>query len=158
MSDSGRNGGSWWARFSALPNDNPAKTVVITLAVALAGSVLVAYGRTRILCTACVEDGVPPWLVNSGMGWVTGEYGMLPGSTSTRKARADRTGKADSRALEISRFIGRCMRAPRSPLPWLSSDTSAGQGPVVPSGETASQVFQRRSRASGGITRRSMAW
>jgi len=76
-----------------------------------AGSVLVAYGQTRVLCTACVEDGVPPWMMNTGRGWVTAEYGMLPGSTNTRKARAERTGRTDSRALEISRFIGRCARA-----------------------------------------------
>ena len=54
------------------------------------GSVLVSYGRTRVLCTACVEDGVPHWLANQGRGWVTGEYGMLPGSTGSRKAREAR--------------------------------------------------------------------
>ena len=74
------------------------------------GSVLVSFGRTRVLCTACVEDGVPPWMERNGLGWVTAEYGMLPGSTESRKMREGRTGKADSRALEISRFIGRCMR------------------------------------------------
>ncbi len=99
-----------------------------------AGSVLVAYGKTRVLCTACVEEGVPPWLVNSGMGWVTGEYGMLPASTSSRKARADRIGKADSRSLEISRFIGRCMRAVvdrraiRDRTIWLDCDVLQADG------------------------------
>jgi ribonuclease PH len=99
-----------------------------------AGSVVVAYGRTKVLCTASVEDGVPPWLVNSGKGWVTGEYGMLPGSTGTRKARADRTGKADSRSLEISRFIGRCMRAIvdrraiRDRTVWLDCDVLQADG------------------------------
>jgi ribonuclease PH len=76
-----------------------------------AGSVLVCYGRTRVLCTASVEEGVPPWRVSSGLGWVTGEYGMLPGSTGSRKAREGRTGRPDSRGLEISRLIGRCLRA-----------------------------------------------
>jgi len=76
-----------------------------------AGSVLTSFGRTRVLCTACVEDGVPPWLMNSGKGWLTGEYGMLPAATDGRKAREGRTGKTDSRSLEISRFIGRCLRA-----------------------------------------------
>ena len=75
-----------------------------------AGSVLVSYGKTRVLCTASVEDGVPPWLSNQGRGWVTAEYGMLPGSTGSRKAREARTGKVDSRGLEISRLIGRCLR------------------------------------------------
>jgi len=76
-----------------------------------AGSVLVDYGKTRVLCTACIEEGVPPWLMHQGKGWVTGEYGMLPGSTSNRKARESRTGRTDSRALEISRLIGRSLRA-----------------------------------------------
>ena len=99
-----------------------------------AGSVIVAYGNTKVLCTACIEEGVPPWLVNSGKGWVTGEYGMLPGSTSSRKARADRTGKADSRSLEISRFIGRCMRAIvdrraiRDRTIWLDCDVLQADG------------------------------
>ena len=55
-----------------------------------AGSVLVSYGRTRVLCTACIEDGVPRWLMGRGSGWVTAEYGMLPGSTGQRKAREAR--------------------------------------------------------------------
>jgi ribonuclease PH len=88
-----------------------------------AGSVVVAYGRTKVLCTASVEDGVPPWLVNSGKGWVTGEYGMLPGSTGTRKARADRTGKADSRSLEI---VDR--RAIRDRTVWLDCDVLQADG------------------------------
>lgn len=75
-----------------------------------AGSVLVSFGKTKLLCTASVEDGVPPWLNNSGQGWLTAEYGMLPGSTGSRKAREGRIGKPDSRALEISRLIGRCLR------------------------------------------------
>ena len=99
-----------------------------------AGSVLVSYGDTRVLCTACVEEGVPPWLMNQGKGWVTGEYGMLPGSTNSRKARAERTGRADSRALEISRFIGRCMRsivdlkAIRDKTIWLDCDVLQADG------------------------------
>ena len=99
-----------------------------------AGAVLVSYGNTKLLCTACVEEGVPPWLVNSGKGWVTGEYGMLPGSTSSRKARVDRTGRADSRSLEISRFIGRCMRAVvdrkaiRDRTIWLDCDVLQADG------------------------------
>jgi ribonuclease PH len=99
-----------------------------------AGSVLVSYGRTRVLCTACVEDGVPPWLVSQGKGWVTAEYGMLPGSTNTRKAREARIGKADSRGLEISRLIGRCMRtivdlrAIRDKTIWLDCDVLQADG------------------------------
>src|SRR3954469_8011799 len=75
-----------------------------------AGSVLVRLGRTAVLCTCCVELGVPPFLVGSGKGWLTAEYGMLPGSTGTRKAR-DRGGKIDGRSVEIQRLIGRSLRA-----------------------------------------------
>src|ERR1700731_2802992 len=74
------------------------------------GSVLVRMGRTRVLCTCCVEAAVPPFLVGTGKGWLTAEYGMLPGSTGTRKPR-DRAGKVDGRGVEIQRMIGRSLRA-----------------------------------------------
>jgi ribonuclease PH len=74
------------------------------------GSVLVAMGRTRVLCTCCVEPAVPPFLLGTGKGWLTAEYAMLPGSTQTRKAR-DRGGKVDGRGVEIQRLIGRSLRA-----------------------------------------------
>jgi len=74
------------------------------------GSVLVRMGRTTVLCTCCVEPVVPPFLVGKGKGWLTAEYGMLPGSTNTRKAR-DRGGKVDGRSVEIQRLIGRALRA-----------------------------------------------
>jgi ribonuclease PH len=74
------------------------------------GSVLVRTGRTTVLCTCCVELTVPPFLLGSGKGWLTAEYGMLPGSTATRKAR-DRGGKIDGRSVEIQRLIGRSLRA-----------------------------------------------
>jgi ribonuclease PH len=74
------------------------------------GSVLVRTGRTTVLCTCCVELSVPPWLVGKGQGWLTAEYGMLPGSTSGRKPR-DKGGKVDGRSVEIQRLIGRSLRA-----------------------------------------------
>ncbi len=74
------------------------------------GSVLVQMGHTTVLCTCCVEPAVPPFLVGQGKGWLTAEYGMLPGSTSSRKAR-DRAGKVDGRSVEIQRLIGRSLRA-----------------------------------------------
>src|SRR5207253_3141624 len=67
-------------------------------------------GRTPVLCTCCVEEAVPPFLVGAGKGWLSAEYGMLPGSTSTRKPR-DRGGKVDGRSVEIQRLIGRSLRA-----------------------------------------------
>jgi ribonuclease PH len=74
------------------------------------GSVLVRMGRTTVLCTCCVEETVPPFLVGKNKGWLTAEYAMLPGSTSTRKPR-DRGGKIDGRGVEIQRLIGRALRA-----------------------------------------------
>jgi len=74
------------------------------------GSVLCSFGDTRVLCTATVVDGVPPFLQNKGQGWLTAEYGMLPASTGQRKQR-DRNGKLDGRSVEIQRLIGRALRA-----------------------------------------------
>ncbi len=75
------------------------------------GSVLCQFGDTRVLCTAFVENRVPPWLRGSGKGWVTGEYGMLPGATNTRSAREAARGKQSGRTQEIQRLIGRSLRA-----------------------------------------------
>jgi ribonuclease PH len=74
------------------------------------GSVLVRMGCTTVLCTCCVELSVPPFLVGKGKGWMSAEYGMLPGSTNTRKQR-DKAGKVDGRSVEIQRLIGRSLRA-----------------------------------------------
>ncbi|MDE0350927.1 MAG: ribonuclease PH [Gammaproteobacteria bacterium] len=76
-----------------------------------AGSVLVAFGDTRVLCTASVEDRVPPFLRGRGEGWITAEYGMLPGSTHTRTDREASRGKQGGRTMEIQRLIGRSLRA-----------------------------------------------
>src|ERR1043165_3009621 len=75
------------------------------------GSVLVEFGRTRVLCTASVEERVPPWLRGSGKGWVTAEYSMLPGSTPERVSREAAKGKQSGRTQEIQRLIGRSLRA-----------------------------------------------
>jgi ribonuclease PH len=76
-----------------------------------AGSVLVEFGRTRVLCTASVEERVPPWLRGKGRGWVTAEYSMLPGSTSERSDREAARGRQSGRTQEIQRLIGRSLRA-----------------------------------------------
>src|SRR5512136_3336041 len=75
------------------------------------GSVLIEAGDTRVVCTASVEDRVPPFLRNSGKGWVTAEYGMLPRATSTRTQREASAGKVGGRTQEIQRLIGRSLRA-----------------------------------------------
>jgi ribonuclease PH len=75
------------------------------------GSVLIEFGDTRVLCTATIENGVPHFLRNSGTGWITAEYGMLPRSTHTRSAREAARGKQSGRTQEIQRLIGRSLRA-----------------------------------------------
>ncbi|MFP7722280.1 ribonuclease PH [Lysobacter sp. A3-1-A15] len=75
------------------------------------GSVLVSFGQTRVLCTASVENRVPPFLRGKGEGWVTAEYGMLPRATHTRNDREASRGKQGGRTLEIQRLIGRSLRA-----------------------------------------------
>lgn len=76
-----------------------------------AGSVLVEFGRTRVLCTASVDEDVPRWMKGSGKGWVTAEYSMLPGSSPERVDREAAKGKQSSRTVEIQRLIGRALRA-----------------------------------------------
>jgi ribonuclease PH len=76
-----------------------------------AGSVLVSFGRTRVLCTASVESDVPRWLKGKGRGWVTAEYSMLPGSTPERASREAAKGKQSGRTQEIQRLIGRSLRS-----------------------------------------------
>ena len=75
------------------------------------GSVLVEFGATRVICTASVEERVPPFLKGKGRGWVTAEYGMLPRATHTRTQREASRGRQDGRTLEIQRLIGRSLRA-----------------------------------------------
>jgi len=75
------------------------------------GSVLFSIGKTRLVCTAMIEESVPGWMRGRGTGWVTSEYGMLPGSTSDRKPRDASRGKLDGRTVEIQRLIGRSLRS-----------------------------------------------
>jgi ribonuclease PH len=75
------------------------------------GSVFIEAGNTRVICTASVEDRVPPFLRNTGKGWVTAEYGMLPRATSTRTSRESTAGKVGGRTQEIQRLIGRSLRS-----------------------------------------------
>src|SRR6185369_11166552 len=75
------------------------------------GSVMIAQGETRVLCTVSIEDRVPPFLKGTGTGWVTAEYGMLPRSTHTRSPREAARGKQGGRTMEIQRLIGRALRS-----------------------------------------------
>ena len=76
-----------------------------------AGSVLVSFGDTKVICTASVEERVPPWLRGQNSGWLTAEYGMLPGATGSRNGREAARGKQGGRTVEIQRLIGRSLRA-----------------------------------------------
>src|SRR5436190_20977427 len=86
------------------------------------GSVLIEAGRTRVICTASVEDRVPPFLRNTGKGWVTAEYGMIPRATNTRMQREASSGKVGGRTQEIQRLIGRSLRSVTN-LPALGERT-----------------------------------
>tara|TARA_B100000482_G_scaffold187904_1_gene167105 strand:- start:365 stop:1090 length:726 start_codon:yes stop_codon:yes gene_type:complete len=94
-------------------NNNEMRSVEIETDITMhaEGSCIIKCGDTHVLCTASVEERVPPFLRNSGLGWVTGEYGMLPGSTSTRNRREATSGKQSGRTQEIQRLIGRSLRA-----------------------------------------------
>jgi len=75
------------------------------------GSCLIKFGDTHVLCTASLEERVPPWLRGGGKGWITAEYGMLPRSTGSRMRREASSGKQSGRTVEIQRLIGRALRA-----------------------------------------------
>lgn len=96
-------------RQSRQPNELRPIEIVRGFTRAAAGSVLIRAGRTQVLCTASITEGVPAWREGSGRGWVTAEYDMLPGSTPDRRARSRM--KVDGRAQEIQRLIGRSLRA-----------------------------------------------
>lgn len=87
------------------------------------GSALISFGRTRVLCTATVENGVPRWLEGRGRGWLTAEYGMLPASTGERMRREAREGKQSGRTIEIQRLVGRALRAAYPDLRTLGERT-----------------------------------
>jgi ribonuclease PH len=76
-----------------------------------AGSALISAGKTRVLCTASINEGVPRWLMGKGKGWMTAEYGLLPASTGERTAREASSGRQKGRTVEIQRLIGRSLRA-----------------------------------------------
>ena len=92
-------------------NEKRAVSVEIGTSKYAEGSSLIRFGDTHVLCTASVEERVPPFLRGQGIGWVTAEYGMLPRSTHTRTDREAARGRQSGRTLEIQRLIGRSLRA-----------------------------------------------
>ncbi len=97
--------------YDRAPDELRPTTITPHYSVHAEGSVLIEVGLTRVICTASIEDKVPPFLRGSGKGWVTAEYGMLPRATSTRSNREAATGKVGGRTMEIQRLIGRSMRS-----------------------------------------------
>jgi len=125
------------------------------------GSVLIESGRTRVICTASVEDRVPPFLRNSGKGWVTAEYGMLPRATSTRTQREATAGKVGGRTQEIQRLIGRSLRSVMKlnelgeRTIWIDCDVIQADGGTrtasITGGFVALVLALQRMRAAGQI-------
>jgi len=126
------------------------------------GSVLIEAGDTRVICTATVEDEVPPFLRNTGQGWVTAEYGMLPGSSNSRIPRESVRGRVGGRTHEIQRLIGRSLRAVTdlqalgARTIWLDCDVIEADGGTRTASITGAYVALalavHKLRASGTIT------
>ena len=93
------------------PNELRPTSITPDFTIHAEGSVLIAVGHTKVICNASIEDKVPPFLRNTGKGWVTAEYGRLPRATSTRSGREAAAGKVGGRTMEIQRLIGRSMRS-----------------------------------------------
>jgi ribonuclease PH len=127
------------------------------------GSVLIEVGRTKVICTASVEDRVPPFLRGSGKGWVTAEYGMLPRATSTRTTREATAGKVGGRTQEIQRLIGRSLRSIASLREmgertiWIDCDVIQADGgtrtAAITGGFVALVLALERVRQQGAIAR-----
>ncbi|HUF47968.1 MAG TPA: ribonuclease PH [Vicinamibacterales bacterium] len=127
------------------------------------GSVLIEVGHTKVICTASVEDRVPPFLRNSGKGWVTAEYGMLPRATTTRTMREASAGKVGGRTQEIQRLIGRSLRSVTSMTElgertvWIDCDVIQADGgtrtAAITGGFVALVLALERLREQGVLPR-----
>ena len=123
------------------------------------GSILYAQGRTVVLCTATVEDGVPPWLRGKGQGWMTAEYSMLPASTGERTQRAVSRGRPDGRTVEIQRLIGRALRsvcdfkALGERTLWLDCDVLQADGGTRCASITGAYIAGRRALDRFGLSK-----
>ena len=123
------------------------------------GSILYAQGRTVVLCTATIEEGVPPWLRGKGQGWMTAEYSMLPASTGQRTQRAVSRGRADGRTVEIQRLIGRALRsvcdfkALGERTLWLDCDVLQADGGTRCASITGAYIAGRRALDRFGLSK-----
>ena len=145
--------------------DNATRNIRITpnYTIHAEGAVLIEVGSTKVICTASVEDRVPPFLRGSGKGWVTAEYGMLPRATSTRTQREASSGKVGGRTHEIQRLIGRSLRSITSLTDfgersiWVDCDVIQADGGTRTAAITGAFVALvlafERLRAQGAITR-----
>src|SRR5438132_12931782 len=116
------------------PNEMRPVVIHLNFTKHVDGSVLIDVGDTRVVCTASVQDKVPPFLYRSGRGWVTAEYGMLPRATTERTEREASKGKQGGRTMEIQRLIGRSLRAAINPeflgerTVWIDCDVIQADG------------------------------
>jgi ribonuclease PH len=124
-----------------------------------AGCALFSQGRTRVLCTASIEEGVPRWLSGQGTGWVTAEYSLLPASTGERTAREARAGRQQGRTIEIQRLIGRAVRAVidfealGERTLWLDCDVIQADGGTRCAAICGAYVAARRALDRFGLSR-----
>jgi ribonuclease PH len=123
------------------------------------GSALISVGKTRVLCTASVEEGVPRWLKGGGRGWMTAEYGLLPASTGERTSREASSGRQKGRTVEIQRLIGRSLRAVTDLQAlgertlWLDCDVLQADGGTRCAAITGAYVAARRALDRLGLGR-----
>ena len=128
-----------------------------------AGSALISAGKTRVLCTASITEGVPRWLMGKGKGWMTAEYGLLPASTGERTAREASSGRQKGRTVEIQRLIGRSLRAVTDldalgeRTLWIDCDVLEADGgtrcAAITGGFVALELALRKVQSDGGLDR-----
>ena len=123
------------------------------------GSALISFGKTRVLCTASLEEGVPRWLAGRGRGWLTAEYSMLPASTGQRTQREASTGRQKGRTVEIQRLIGRALRAVADlealgeRTLWIDCDVLQADGGTRCAAISGAYVAARRALEHVGLSR-----
>ena len=123
------------------------------------GSALISFGKTRVLCTASLEEGVPRWLMGGGRGWLTAEYSMLPASTGQRTQREASAGKQKGRTVEIQRLIGRALRAVADlealgeRTLWIDCDVLQAHGGTRCAAISGAYVAARRALDHVGLSR-----